>query len=97
MTDKLDTYERDDREPLPPMLEALAEIQTFAEALLVMEKYGLSLFFDLDKIEWRCSDPKGMYQGIANTPAGAIIFWDWKRQEVEGEEDKPKLKLVQKP
>lgn len=91
---KLDTYTRDDRGSLQTTYDGLSDLLGWADAMLVMEKYGLSLIFCDEEIEWLVSDPKNIYKARANTPAGAIIMWDLKRQDVEGKDDKPKLKLV---
>lgn len=86
----LPTYERDDREALSPLLSALGDLQVFGEVLLLMEKYGLSLAFASERIEWTCTDPEGRYGGEATTPAGAVLMWSLAREDTDrddGESD----------
>ena len=94
MTDELDTYERDDRDPLSAAIKGLEDLVASGEVLQLAEKYGLSVNFDPERIDWTCTDPKDRYRGRANTPCGAIYYWDCKRQEVEGDDEWPKLSLV---
>lgn len=94
MSPKLDTYEREDRGKLSAVLGGLEDVIVFAEALVLAEKYGLSVQFDSVGVEWTCIDPWGCYTATANTPAGAILFWDCKRQDKEGRNEGPKMHLV---
>jgi len=72
-------YHRDDREELKRLPDALGDAQVFIDAMLIMERYGLSVTFNDATLEWKCSDPQGLYYAYANTPAGAVILWDEKR------------------
>lgn len=89
---KLDTYIRDDRDQVAVTTGGLEGILNFVESVNLIEMYGLSL--DEHKIEWMCFDPKRRYLATANSPAGAVIMWDARRQNVEGADDAPKLTAI---
>ena len=95
MTDKLDIYERDDRDSVMLAIEAFNDLMTFAEAQIITERYGLSLIFNPKRIDWTAIDPQKRYEGDANTPCGAVIMWDLRREDAEGrDETRPRLRLL---
>lgn len=75
----LDTYERDDRQALLRVFDGMESVVIILETHQLIEKYGLSVVFHPNQIEWMCVDPKGLYRGTANTPAGAVFAWDCMR------------------
>lgn len=83
----LEVFERDDREPIRIVASGFEGLMTFAETILLQEKYGVSVVFDEEKIEWIASDPQKRYYGTSNTPSGAVLMWDHHRKEGEGDED----------
>ncbi len=78
-------FERDDRNSVRILVEGLEDLFSFTDAMLIIEKYGLSLTFDPGKLEWTATDYRDEFSGVANTPAGAAIFWECKREEADGE------------
>lgn len=84
--DSLETYVRDDRHHIRSTMDGLSDLLTFGDAILVMERYGVSVSFDPDSLAWRAIDPKGAYEGISDTPAGAIFVWDLARTEGDRDE-----------
>jgi len=93
---KLKFYERDDRENLSPMMDGLRDVLVFTEALQLMERYGLSVYFSDQDLEWTCTDPDGVFEGKNNTVAGAVIMWDIKREEIYGDDHRRKIRLVRR-
>lgn len=94
----MDTYERDDRGPVTQAYRGLEQMLCFVEAMQLVERYGLSLTFDPDEIEWTATDPKGEYAGTGNTPAGAVFGWDAHRAmhaRPKGDPE-PRLRLVKR-
>lgn len=81
--ERLPIYVREDRAELSTITKGLSDLVTMAEAMLIAERYGLSVLFHNDSIEWEAVDPNCRCRARANTPAGAILFWDCKRQEIE--------------
>ncbi len=73
-------FERDDRESVKTLLEG-DQLQGWSDAMVIMERYGLSLTFDSERLLWTASDPNALYRIANNTPAGAIFLWDHKRQD----------------
>ena len=92
---KVPTYTREDREPRDASIEGLEQLLLCAELEVLIEQYGLSVMFDPEEVEWTATDPNGYYSATANTPTGAVVWWDLKRQDIEGKDDKPKLVLVE--
>ena len=97
MTKKMKTYERADRYPLANLVDGLGDLVSFSETHLLMEKYGLSLAFNDESLEWRCDDPDGVFTFSAYTPAGAVYGWDCKRQELQGDDPVAEPYVVRRP
>jgi len=91
---RLKFYVREDRDQLSPTIEGLNDIICFAEALELLERYGLSLTFSDETISWTCTDPDGVFTVTNNTAAGAIILWDIQREKLYGDDNRHKVRLV---
>lgn len=99
MKDKLPTFERDDRNDVTNAMEGLFGVAQLVEDVLLIEKYALSVtarvIDDGESVEWVATDPEGRYVGHGYSPMAAVVFWDYNRQAVEGDDgDKPRLRLV---
>ncbi len=97
MSDKLPIFERDDDSDVTDAVAGIADLATLAEGVLLVEKYGLSVVAELidDSVEWVATDPLSRFQGRAYSPVGAVLLWDYNRQDVEGkDEERPRLRLV---
>jgi hypothetical protein len=91
----LDTFKRDDRDDVKLTINGLNDLAMMGEAILIMEKYGLSIIFHEDELEFEAFDSSNYYSGRAYTPVGAIIIWDENRKEGEEQDGpRPKLRIV---
>ncbi len=84
MKDKIKTFIREDRKDLDATISGLEDITSFALGLRIVEKYGLSLEFSDETLEWMCRDPDGQFISNNATPLGAIIMWDFDREDKYG-------------
>lgn len=80
-TDPCATFVREDRDAVKATVDGMNDMILFAEAMLLMEKYGLSVTFDEAAIEWEAFDPRGLFRARSNTPTGAVLFWECKRED----------------
>jgi hypothetical protein len=89
MPEPLPTLTRDDRTAVKATCDGMSDLLMFADAFLTIEKYGLSVVFDQEAIEWEATDPSGAYRGVANSPGGAVFCWDHVRETAERNERAP--------
>lgn len=67
----------------------LHETITIVQCFVLLEKYGLSLKFHNETLEWSCVDPSGFESEKTCTPMGAVFLWQEMRSDKFNDVDIP--------